>query len=172
MPAIEMPRVLSLDITPRGIAYACLEGPQRLVNSGTVQVKGLSKHEYVRRTESLFWRFMPDLLVLEKAPGEGSRRGKRAEALIHRIELLALGKSLPVRKVSRGDVRSVFKGTAETKEEIAQAIAAAFPEQLAERLPKPRRAWDSEAERMNIFDAVSFALAAYYNPEPLEEIPA
>jgi len=164
--------VLSLDITAHGhIAFAVLEGPERLVDWGVAYIRDKSKHTLAERVESLFWRYIPDLLVLEAPEGEGSRKGPRAKTYIHRIEVFARAKTLPLRKVSRRDVSVAFGESRKNKQEIAEAIARHFPE-LEEGLPDVREPWESEAERMNIFDAVSFALAVYRNPEDLEEIAA
>jgi hypothetical protein len=164
-------RVLALDITGRGIAFAVLDGPERLLDWGVAHMRDRSKHAYVERAESLFWRYIPDLLVVEAPRGPGSYRALRARSLIQRIEILAGSKTLPIRRVSRGDVRFAFSGTAKSKYEIAQAVARLFPE-LEDRLPRYRKPWMSEDERMNIFDAVSFALTVYRSPESLEEIAA
>jgi hypothetical protein len=172
MVKISYATVLSLDITAHGnVAFAVLEGPERLVEWGTVYVKDKKKHNLVERVESLFWRYLPDLLVLEAPAGKGSRRGPRAKTFIHRIEVLARAKSLPLRGVSRGDVNFAFRGTATNKQEIAEAIARLFPE-LEDELPKAREIWESEKGSMNVFDAISFALAVFRSPEALEEIRA
>ena len=164
--------ILSLDITPHGdVAFAVFEGPERLVDWGVAYIGEKSKHMLAERVESLFWRYIPDLIVLEAPQGNGSRRGLRAKNFLHRIEVFARSKALPLRKVSRGDVNLAFRGTAKNKQQIAEAIARLFPE-LEEGLPDARKPWESETERMNIFDAISFALAVYRNPEDLEEIAA
>ena len=171
MVTIANARVLSIDITPKGFAFAVLEGPERLIESGSAYFKDRSKKGYTKRIESLVWRFFPDLLVLESAKGPGSRRRERAQKLIPQIERFALSRGLAVRKASRGDVQYAFKGSGKTKEKIAEAIANLFPE-LEERLPSHRLAWEPEKERMAIFDAVSFALTVYRSPEQLDEITA
>jgi hypothetical protein len=168
---IHRARLLSLDITSRGIAFAYFDGPERLLDFGVTKTRDGSKHAYVECAESLFWRFLPDLLVLEKTGGKGSRRGVRARTVIQRIELLALTKTLPVRKVSRAEVTAAFSGIGKNKHEIAVAIARFFPE-LEDRLPRERKPWMSEDLRANVFDAVSFAFTVYRTPEDLEEIAA
>jgi hypothetical protein len=172
MVKISTARVLSLDITGRGIAFAYFDGPERLLDFGVTKTRDGSKHAYVECAESLFWRFLPDVLVLEKARrGLGSRRGLRARTVIERIELLALTKTLPVRKVSRAEVNAAFAGIGKNKHEIALAIARFFPE-LEDRLPRERKPWMSEDLRANVFDAVSFAFTVYRTPEDFEEIAA
>ena len=162
-------RVLSLDITSKGIAYACLEGPKSLNFWGTLSVRDKSKNSYLDRAEELYERHLPHLLILEDLKGNGAKKRARAKAVIHRLELFALGKSLPIFKVSRADVSLAFR--AKNKHEVAQTIAELFPV-LKDALPGPRRPWENEVERMNVFDAISFALTAYHYPEKLEEIEA
>jgi len=42
---------------------------------------------------------------------------------------------------------------------LAKWLAERFPKELASRLPRKRRPWDSEAHSMDIFEAVALALA-------------
>jgi hypothetical protein len=66
-----------------------------------------------------------------------------------------------VRSFSRVKVKLVFSESgAQTKQEIAVAIAKRFPE-LAPRLPRFRKPWMSEDYRMSIFDAVGFGLTFF-----------
>jgi hypothetical protein len=169
MKMTEPMRVLALDITGKGLAYACLEGSENLYLWGTLSVKDKSKNSYLERAEELYEWHLPHLLILEDIKGPKAKKRLRAKTVIHRLELFALGKSLPVFKVSRADVSRAFR--AKNKHEVAQAIAALFPV-LKDALPSPRRPWENEAERMNVFDAISFALTAYDYPEKLEEIEA
>ncbi|MEP7010179.1 MAG: hypothetical protein ABJC13_07635 [Acidobacteriota bacterium] len=149
-------RVVAIDPTTRGFAYAVLEGSEDLIDWGLVHVLLRTDAKILSRAEQLFDRCLPDLLVLED--GRGTRRRTRACHLIKDIEDLAKHRGLPVVRVSRARVRDVLK-PAVTKQEIAEAISRVFPE-LAPRLPRFRKPWMSEDERMNIFDAVSLALAA------------
>jgi ribosomal protein L7Ae-like RNA K-turn-binding protein len=169
MVKISESRVLALDIIPKGIAFAVLEGPHRLYDSGVAYVSVPSKHEYVEKTESLLLRYFPDVLIVEDTEAAGFQKGPRADRVIKRLELLALAKSVPVVKVSRKEVLSVFK--TKNKHETAEKVVQMFPS-LKRRLPDPRRSWQSETERINIFDAAAFALTAYRKPLDLEDIPA
>jgi hypothetical protein len=42
---------------------------------------------------------------------------------------------------------------------MAELLANQFPEELASRIPKKRKAWTSENARMDIFDAVGLVAA-------------
>jgi hypothetical protein len=160
---------LALDIAPKGIAFAVLEGAERLYDAGMTYITDPSKHAYVEKVEALLLRYPPQVLVLEDTEGPGFKKGPRSEYVIKRIELLALSNTLPVVKVSRREVLSVF-GT-KNKYQTAASVARFFPE-LEGRLPHHRKPWESELDRINIYEAVSFALTAYRKPLDLEDIAA
>ena len=52
-----------------------------------------------------------------------------------------------------------------TKHALSEIIAKRFPVQLGSRLPRKRRAWDTEDAKMPFFDAVALALAFRLNEE-------
>jgi len=152
-------RVVAFDPTTRGFAYAVLEGEQTLVDWGLVHVHVLRRTDanILFRVERVLDRTSPDLFVVED--GRGTKRRERARRLIKGMEEIAKRRNLSLVRVSRSCVRKTLK-PAFTKDDIALAVASIFPE-LGPRLPRPRnKAWKTEDERMSIFDAVSFALAA------------
>ena len=149
-------RTIGFDPTTRGFAYALLEGPERLVDWGLIHVLIRTDRNVLSRVEEVLDRSLPEVLVIED--GRGTRRGARARRIIKGIEEIAKRRKLPVLRVSRSRVREMFDPPA-TKQEIAEGIARVFPE-LVSRLPRPRKPWMSEDERMSIFDALSFCLAA------------
>jgi hypothetical protein len=149
-------RLLAIDPTPQGFAYAVLEGPDFLVDWGIVHFSGgiaLAKERF----DTLVLRYLPDGLVVEDY--SNTRRGRPAKAVIRRLEARSKLHDIPVSLISREEVKAYFRPTGFKKHEIAEEIAKRFPE-LRSRIPKRRRLWESEAERMSIFDAVSFALTA------------
>jgi hypothetical protein len=71
-------------------------------------------------------------------------------------------RNLGVTLFSCEQVGRMFLGQVEcTKHAIAQILAKRFPEELGFLLPPKRRPWMSEDYRMDIFEAISLALAAY-----------
>jgi hypothetical protein len=160
---------LALDIAPKGIAFAVLEGTERLYDAGMTYISEPSKRAYVEKVEDLLLQYPPQVLVLEDTEASGFKKGLRSEYVIKRLELLALSKTLPVVKVSRKEILSVFR--TKNKYQTADAVARFFPE-LEGRLPHHRRSWENEKDRINIYEAVSFALTAYGKPLQLEDIAA
>jgi hypothetical protein len=169
MVMISEARMLALDITPKGIAFAVFEGRGRLYDSGVTYVSEPSKHAYVEKAEHLLLTYLPYVLVMEDTKGEGFKKGPRTESVIKRLELLAMSKTLPVVKVARTDVLRAF-GT-KNKYQTAEAIARIYPV-LEDRLPHHRKPWESETDRVNVFDAVSFALTSFLDPLDLGDISA
>ncbi len=149
-------RVVSIDPTRRGFAYAILEGKENLLDWGLAQVLIRTDANVLKRVEEILDLPHIELLVVED--GRGSRRRERARRLIRGIKSIAKRRKMPIVFVSRSRVRDVF-APASTKQEIAEAIAEIFPE-LRSRLPRKRKPWTTEDERMSIFDAVAFVVAA------------
>jgi len=106
--------------------------------------------------------YSPDLVVVEEWTGQGSRRCLRIGNLIQAIRTMAARRHIPTRYISRDKVRQGFGAWhSQTKYQIAIAIAKQLPE-LRPRLPRFRKPWMTEDERMAIFDAASFALTYFY----------
>jgi len=149
-------RVVGIDPTTRGFSYAVLEGRDNLIDWGLCHLLVRTDSAVLSRVGQVLQRYNPDVLVVED--GRGTKRRARACRLIHGIEAIAKRQNIPLVRVSRSAIRRTL-APAQTKQEIAEAVARYFPE-LASRLPRPRKPWMTEDERMNIFDAVSLVLGA------------
>ncbi len=152
-------RILAIDPTPYGFAYAVLEGPERLIDWGTAWVNAKEMNAgNLNRLRKLLEFYEPNVLVLEDPEGDGSCRCERIRRLLRGCRKLATERRVRVRGFSRAQVRSAIG--VYTKEAIAWRVAARFTE-LAHRLPPHRKIWMSEDPRMNLFDAMSFALTYF-----------
>jgi len=115
-------------------------------------------HRASRAIESLLEWFRPDVLALEDWNAADSRRCRRVEALLDQIASVKQ-KRLQVRHITRRDLRTIGPPSqTNTKYGRACLIADHFPE-LRPFLPRFRKPWMPEDDRMAIFDAVGFALA-------------
>lgn len=153
-----IPRVLGIDPTTYGFAYTLLEGPRTLIDWSVVHVKRPVYTNSLARLGLLIGRFRPHLIAVEDL-AQGTRRGEGARNLIRGVEMLGFMRHVRVRRVTRREMEDALQLEETTKYEIACAIADHFPE-LAPRLPRKRKPWMSEDERMNIFDAAGIGLAA------------
>lgn len=159
MPNTTPTRIFSVDPMTKGFGYAVLELPFRLVEWGITYITGDKHAAAVLHFEKLLTRFRPDAVVLEDASAPGSRRHYRVRELIAALVKLARERGIAVYTVARTAVLTCFapvEGRA-TKHSIAKLLTAAFPE-LAAQLPPPRKPWESEHERMSVFNALALAM--------------
>ena len=148
-------RVLAVDPGTRGLGYALFEGPRRLVDWGTKDIRQNKEQMALVKIEELLRRFEPDVLVVEDCAHVSSRRKRKFTLLIGRMLAIARalgvrGHALPLALV----YRHFAKCGAQNKQEIASALAQRFAA-LALRLPPKRKPWQSEDSRMSIFDAAA-----------------
>ncbi len=145
-------RVLSIDPTTNGFAYAIMEGSESLIDWG--RASGKSAEGFRARLGRLCDRYSPNILACE---GElGSKRGPQARERIVMAADVAATRQIATCKVSRSDVQALFG--VKTKHEVASSLTRHFPEELLHRLPRMRCFDAPEDDRMNVFDAISFAL--------------
>lgn len=156
-------RILGIAPSTRGFGFAVLEGEEELIDWG---VKAIRRREYknedcLRQIADLTDRYRPDVIVVENCHVKGSRRSPRIQKLIQGILVLASQRRIRSCRFSRVQVRKAFalSGTL-TKYDRALEIAKRFPE-LAPRLPRRRKPWMSEDERMGIFDATALAFSYF-----------
>ncbi len=147
-------RVLAIDVRSQKFGWAVLEGSERLIDWG---MKSLSYGDWDDLNGSLkrlIERFDPDLLVVKRYRSHGSNKARQAvEVLVEH----ALKNEVGFRRVSRKDVQEQFRGVEPfTKYEVALAVSRVFPE-LSDRLPRIKKTWRREDDRISIFEAVAIA---------------
>jgi hypothetical protein len=152
-------RIFALDPTTKGFGYAVFELPFRLVEWGLTRVAGEKHAGAILRFEKLLARFRPDAVVLEDAEAPGSRRQPRVRQLIKALTKIARDRGIAVYTLARSAVLKCFSSdeNVATKHSIARHLAERFPE-LAGQLPPPRKPWQTEHERMSVFDALALAV--------------
>jgi hypothetical protein len=157
-------RILAIAPLSRGLGYAVMEGPDKLIacgNKAILRNKNAGALAWVNRFIQFY---QPDVLVLPDVTAADTRRAARIKTLHRKIVAWAGKKQLNVRLISITRVRTQLLGEAKgTKFAVARTLAEKFPTELGTRLPPKRRPWMSEDPRMDIFDAVG--LAAAFWPE-------
>ena len=153
-------RILAIAPLSRGLGYAVMEGPDRLVACGN---KAILRD---KNAGSLAWSnrfikfYQPEVLVLPDVNAADTRRAPRIKTLHRKIVAWAGKQQLKVRLITVSQVQGKLLGDAKgTKFAVAQILAEKFPAELGMRLPPKRRPWMSEDPRMDIFDAVGLAVA-------------
>jgi Holliday junction resolvasome RuvABC endonuclease subunit len=153
-------RILAVAPLSRGLGYAVMEGPTRLVACGNKAILRDKNAGSLAWVEKFIKFYQPDVLVLPDVTAADTRRAARIKTLHRKIVVLVKKHQLKVRLISVTQVRGELLGDAKgTKQAVAQTLAEKFPVELASRLPPKRRPWMSEDPRMDIFDAVGLAVA-------------
>lgn len=161
-PSIHNKRILAIALRSRRLVFAVFEGPDRLLDWGTVLYPVNDPSQCARAKKQivlLFERFTPSKVVMGKARLLDTRKNSGIHPILRLIRSEASSRRIPARLLRRADIRRVF-GTLHlnSKYEIASMLAHAFPE-LLWRLPPKRKPWQSEHPRMAMFDAIAFGFA-------------
>ena len=156
--------VLSLFAYSRGVGVAVLEDALTVLNAYNVVVHQypISNKELIGRIKEKIDFYLPEVVVLEDPKGYGSRKSKRVEKLIKKIENYAIKNELKVNKYSRNDIRFVFRSfSAYSKYEIAKVITENV-KQLPVELPEKRKSHEPEHYSMTIFDSIALGITHFY----------
>jgi Holliday junction resolvasome RuvABC endonuclease subunit len=155
-------RILAIDPISRGFGFAILEGSEKLIDWGMKQVTEQKESRCVEQCQKIIEHYYPDIIVVENCKIKGSRRCARIRKLLNIICEMAAKMHISSRRFTREKIRQVFPHhEVRTKRQIAIAVALKFPA-LRPRLPKSRKFWMREDERMSIFDSVALALTYYH----------
>ena len=151
-------RILALAPTARGFGYCVMEN-NVMLECGHKEVWGNKNVKSLSKIKKLMKQFLPDVLVLQDVNAEGCRRVRRTKVLQRKIIKLATYEKCKVTLFSGKVLRVTLLGDIQgTKHEMAETLAKIFPVELATKLPRKRRAYDSEDGRMDIFEAVALAV--------------
>lgn len=147
-------RILGIYPSSRGFAFAVLEDG-RLVDWGLAKTFAGTEEAFLTRVESLVDRYRPSHIALEDHAR--SRRRDKARRFVDAAFVYARARTREALVVSRRAVR-LRLGLDEdaSNHDLAVCISNHFPE-LAPLLPRRRRLWESEAERIQVFQAVGLA---------------
>jgi len=153
-------RILAIAPLSRGLGYAVMEGPDKLVACGNKVILRDKNAKALAWVNRFIQFYQPDVLVLPNVTAADTRRATRIKTLHRKIVAWADKQQLKVGLVSVTQVRTQLLGAAKgTKFAVARTLAGKFPSELETRLPPKRRPWMSEDPRMDIFDAVGLAAA-------------
>lgn len=150
-------RVLALELTSKVFSFVVLEGPERLIVWGS---RGITADvsRYLPKLAREVERYRPDVLVLEDA-GD-SRKGQRVKAHLAWSEQWASDEGLAWRAIPRSVLEEWAAHLGADKQARAAMLARLFPE-LSELVPPPRKPWQAQFDRLNLFVALSRGLCYY-----------
>ena len=152
-------RILAIAPLSRGLGYAVMEGPDRLVACGNKVILRDKNAEALAWVKKFIQFYQPDVLVLPDVNAKDTHRAPRIQSLHRQIVALAKKHRLKLPLISATRQRQQLLGNPKaTKQAMAEALAKTFPVELGSRLPPKRRPWTSEDPRMDIFYAVGLAV--------------
>ena len=161
-------RILAIAPLSRGLGYAVMEGPEKLLASGNKAILRDKNAKALAWVNRFIQFYQPSVLVLPNVTAADTRRAARIKTLHRKLVAWAAKKKVKVRLVSVTQVRNQVLGDSKgTKFAVAKTLADKFPVELGHRLPPKRRLWMSEDPRMDIFDAVGLAVA-FWPKQPLQ----
>jgi hypothetical protein len=161
---------LAIHPSVEGFGWIVFDGPLSAYRWGVSwRARGVSgdakKNEHcLRHAEVLLTEHRPAVLVLERAT---DRRHPRIHRLEKQLIALAAVHATPVKVFTRADVQAAFaERKATTRYAVATVVADYIPE-IRNRLPKKRRAWDTEDSDMALFAAAALLIVHSYDRPPL-----
>src|ERR1039457_3318845 len=152
-------RILTVALSFGGFGFVVMEGQKTIIEFGRRVADGDKNTQSIAKMKKLLNFYRPGVLVLQDVEAKGSRRYPRIKKLNRQIKGMAEKHKIKVKLISKKQLRRLLLGNSRgTKQEIAEMLAAQFPDELASRLPPKRKPWKSEDARIDIFDAVALAV--------------
>lgn len=157
-------RVIAIDPTSHGFGYVIFEGRHNLIDWGHTTIKPNDNNICMELIAGILARYQPEVVVLEDWTSLSSKRRKRIKLLLAEVTDFVLSADSEVEVYSPKEVQTFFSSIDKklSKHDIASSIAATFPE-LISKLPRKRKIWQSEDERMSIFDSAALALTYFHH---------
>ncbi|THD60763.1 hypothetical protein [Phenylobacterium sp.] len=157
-------RTLGVHPNGGGFGWVVCEGPFKLVGSGLHKpIRGDLHLSSMRHFAQLVARYQPGELVIETVESGAHPRSERSKRLARAMLDEAADRGMWVEEIPRAAVKVAFAAVrAQTREEIAEAVARHYPD-LKLRLPPKRKLWACEDRRMAIFGAAAAVVAHFHN---------
>ena len=151
-------------IRSQRLGFAVAEGSLELLHWGMIYYEkneGARVRAAAKRIQALFARFVPSVVAIERSANEKAFNLHSPRSIYQKIRKEAAHCSVPVRLLSRINVREGFRDLGvRSKDDIAALLARMFPE-LQSKLPPKRKIWKREHFSMPLFDAVALAVACW-----------
>jgi len=143
--------------TTRGFAFALTEGPQRLVSWG-LRRRSLSQGDVVKTLKGIVESSQPLFVAFEQEASE--RKGCRGRRFSKMLSAACAPCGVMVHAVESKSVQALSAVPHPTKWQVAEAVSKRFT-QIQHKLPKPRRSWQGEDDRIGSFLALAAALTLW-----------
>ena len=151
-------RIASVSLSANGFGCAIMEG-NTLIEYRNKMFLADKNANSLTHIDKFIIHYRPDVLVLNDVNARGTYRAPRIKDLYLAVIKLAKRIKLKTVKISNTELRTALLNDPKgTKHDMDEHLAKQFPNELAARVPPKRKPWKSEANRMDIFDAVGLAV--------------
>jgi len=153
--------VLAVHPTSRGFGWVLFEGPLAPVNWGIASVKTNRSAWCMMRFGKLLDLYRPKAILLEvNDPPEEARRG-RVAFLVQDMQGFAANRDIDIHVYSRIEIATALLSDEDASRGAVVKVVADLLPILRDRLPSPRRPWQSIDGRRCLFDAAALGITHY-----------
>ncbi len=154
--------LLAIFPTSIGFGYSLHKDADTFIDWGIKWATGDKNKVCLRKFITLVNLYRPSTLILEDIPKDKAEQRPRTAELINAVAQIAATQNIIIRRYSRAQIRTAFEAqSAQSKQQIAEAIGASIPE-LKPFVPPMRKLWEPDQSAMSFFSAVSLALTHYH----------
>jgi hypothetical protein len=165
------PRIIAIDLRFRRSGFATFEGPRRLLEFGTIDIRLGEGKDSKSRLSDLIKLAAAKVVLVKKERWKNLMTRADAKPLIDALTNQATAHSIRIRFLEQSALNSTFRNLGcETKADISTSLARIFPE-LIWKLPPKRRIWEPEHSRQTVFDAIALGMAFWQNETNSLETP-
>lgn len=155
-------RIIAFEIRASKFGFAVLEGRDRLLDWGVRTFgEGVGSFESTLsdRLGTLLMFHDPAVVVIRNREPQSTTNDKKVRMIIGTLKQVIRPGSTKLRILTTRQIRDRFAfGGSTTKHDIARNLSERF-EELSFKLPNKRKAYQSEAPVMLVFDALATAVA-------------
>jgi hypothetical protein len=153
--------VFAVHATAFGFGWVLFEGPRSPLDWGIVSARIKREGKLFARFERILNRYEPSVLVMEAFEGREAQRSDRIQTIYRELTHRAQLRDMHTPVYGRDVVSAFFgKDGIANRYDIAREVIERIPA-LAPRIPRTRKAWDSEDPRQSLFDAAALALTYF-----------
>jgi hypothetical protein len=165
------PRIIAIDLRFRRSGFATFEGPRRLLDFGTLDIRLGEGQDGRSRLSELMKLAAAKVVLVKRERWNDLMTRPDAKPLIDALTNQATAHSIQIRFLEQSALDSTFRNLGcETKADISASLARIFPE-LIWKLPPERRIWEPEHSRQTVFDAIALGKAFWQNESNSIETP-
>jgi hypothetical protein len=167
---ISLERVFVIDFRSQRFGFVLLEERGTLLDWGVCGYRTSVPKALRRKIAHVADQFAPFLIVSRRDVNGAPARRALTNLYLDVLKCEAQRHACPLRLISASSVHEHFYNQGRrNKHEVSQVVAGYFPE-LAWRLPRKRKPWQSEPAIQVLFDAAALALFHFEQSSTVEAI--